>query len=284
MSELILDATVQEPPPGPFPGLALALPPGLLTPEQAAGRYVLARCGAQSPEERAEEWSIYLRRPLFVAGQGRLHSPAEPPGEAWHFLLPASVTAAPGDPGYAWLARRRPGETMNLLGPFGNGFRLHPHSRNLLLLADRREESRADLDWLALLMPAVHPTLDRGGRVTLLLRQRESPAPELVRSLPLAVEIQTASSDSEWRALLEPGLAWADQVLAGLPQAGYAELAQAVRQARFRLEEGFVQVLVQADLVCATGACLACVVPLPGGGLTRACIHGPVFDLTRLAA
>ena len=284
MTELTLDATVQEPPPGPVTGLALALPPGLLTPEQAAGRYFLARCGAQSPTERAEEWSIYLRRPLFVAGQGRLASRTEPPGEVWHFLLPGPMPGPLQDPGYAWLARRRPGETVNLLGPFGNGFRLHGHSRNLLLLAEPRDGPATDPDWLALLLPTVHPMLDRGGRVTLLLRQREPLAPGLVRSLPLAVEIQTASSESEWRALLEPALAWADQVLAGLPREGYPELAQAVSQVRFRLEEGFVQVLVQADLVCATGACLACVVPLPGGGLTRACVHGPVFDLTRLVA
>jgi len=278
VSDVTFTATVQERVPGPFTGLALALPPGLLTPEQAPGRYVLARCGAQSREERAEEWSIYLRRPLFVAGQGRLAHRMDPPREVWHFLLPTPAEGIPTDPGMAWLARRQPGEPVNLLGPFGNGFRLHPHSRNLLLLADRTRGP----DWLALLMPAVHPMLDRGGRVTLLLNGAGPLPPALVRSLPLPVEIQTARSRSEWRALLESTLAWADQVMAGLPREDYLELAQAVRQVRFRLEEGFVQVLVQADLVCGTGACLACVVPLPGGGLTRACVHGPVFDLTRL--
>jgi dihydroorotate dehydrogenase electron transfer subunit len=40
---------------------------------------------------------------------------------------------------------------------------------------------------------------------------------------------------------------------------------------------------VDADLACGYGACLACVVPLANGSLTRACVHGPVFDLLELA-
>ena len=51
---------------------------------------------------------------------------------------------------------------------------------------------------------------------------------------------------------------------------------------RLRVEPDFAYLLVQADLLCGSGACLACVVPTAGGGLTRTCVHGPVFDLTRL--
>jgi len=66
------------------------------------------------------------------------------------------------------------------------------------------------------------------------------------------------------------------------PIAGLARVAGLVRERRFRLEEGFAQALVEADLVCGVGACLSCVVPLSSGGLTRACTHGPVLDLVRL--
>ena len=52
---------------------------------------------------------------------------------------------------------------------------------------------------------------------------------------------------------------------------------------RLRLESGFALALVESDLACGYGACLACVVPLAGGSLTRACVHGPVFDLLELA-
>lgn len=48
--------------------LALHLPVGL-SQNIGAGRYVLARCGAATPAERAEQWQIYLRRPLFFAGR-----------------------------------------------------------------------------------------------------------------------------------------------------------------------------------------------------------------------
>jgi len=73
----------------------------------------------------------------------------------------------------------------------------------------------------------------------------------------------------------------------------YQHLAYEIQQRRYRLEAGFAQVLVDADLMCGVGACLACVVPTAGGGFTRACVHGrftracvhgPVLDLTRLAS
>jgi aerobic-type carbon monoxide dehydrogenase small subunit (CoxS/CutS family) len=49
-----------------------------------------------------------------------------------------------------------------------------------------------------------------------------------------------------------------------------------------RLEQGFAQALIQVELPCGVGACLACTIPLPNGSRTRACVHGPVFDLTTL--
>ena len=78
-------------------------------------------------------------------------------------------------------------------------------------------------------------------------------------------------------------LAWADLLCVASPTLQPELLAQSIRTARFRLEEGFAQILVDADLVCGVGACLACVVPTAGGGLTRACVHGPVIDLVKLA-
>ena len=60
------------------------------------------------------------------------------------------------------------------------------------------------------------------------------------------------------------------------------DLAEIIRNRRFRLEENYAHMLVRADLACGYGACLACVVPTANGGVTRACVHGPVIDLTRL--
>jgi hypothetical protein len=51
-----------------------------------------------------------------------------------------------------------------------------------------------------------------------------------------------------------------------------------------RIEKGLVQCLVDARLACGYGACLACLTPLANGRWTRACVHGPVFDLASLSS
>jgi dihydroorotate dehydrogenase electron transfer subunit len=121
--------------------------------------------------------------------------------------------------------------------------------------------------------------LDQGGRVTLLLRLDE-PLPDAVRDrLPILVELRLAHDETTWQQQLAETIRWADQVAAALPNAAYPLLAQTIRQRRVRLDRGFAQVFVQADLACGVGACLACTIPLPDGSRTRACVHGPVFDL-----
>lgn len=255
----------------------VALPSGLASSgELLAGRYFLARCGTHANAERDEAWSIYLRRPLFVV-EYRIR----PEGEEWRFSLSSPAPAHPHavtDPGYAWLARQPRQGPINLIGPLGNGFSLHPHSRNFLLLADLTDNP----GWLDLLRPSMDPLLDRGNRVTLLVHTAETLPDALLSRLPIDVEVRTVASDAEWDEALHETVRWADQIYAGISSRSYLSLAEKIRNRRFRLEEGFTQVLVQADLVCGTGACLACIVPLRSGSFTRACVHGPVFDLTRL--
>lgn len=250
--------------------------PARLRQQHTAGRYFLARCGAQTPTERAENWQIYFRRPLFVCGlQSQLSDLAEaehhPSFDRWHLLLP------PGDdPGYRWLRGLGPGETVNLMGPLGNGFSLAQECRNLLILT---EPAR-----LPALLPIVEQMLDRNGRVTVIIRDNDggNPTP-LLALLPLAVEVRLAASTEQWRRHVDDAVPWADQICATLPPSQYRTLAEIIVGRRFRLEQGFAQMLVHADLVCGVGACLACVVPTANGSVTRACVHGPVLDLTRLS-
>jgi dihydroorotate dehydrogenase electron transfer subunit len=124
--------------------------------------------------------------------------------------------------------------------------------------------------------------LDRGGKVSVLL-WASGPIDERLRAaLPLAVEFHQAGMRAEWDALLAAALPWADQVAGWLPMPALPALADQIRARRLRLEPGFALMLVDADLACGYGACLACVVPLASGSLTRACVHGPVFDLAEL--
>ncbi|MEZ4832412.1 MAG: hypothetical protein R2873_10500 [Caldilineaceae bacterium] len=250
--------------------LRVLTPAGLLDERmEAAGRYVLARCAAESGVLRGEDWGIYARRPLFIAGRM-----AWADEEEWSLFVPNRAD----DPGYAWLATRPAGSTINLLGPLGNGFQIHAQSRNLALVADlRRPEGQ--LSWL---MPLVEPMIARGGRVTLVIRSDAPLSPALLDTLPLALEVHAADSDDGWRQILGEAVKWADQVCAALPSADFSSLHELLRGHRFHVDSGFCQVLVHADLLCGVGACLACVVPLPRGGWTRACVHGPVFDLNQL--
>ncbi|MBW7884120.1 MAG: hypothetical protein H3C34_16050 [Caldilineaceae bacterium] len=247
--------------------ITLTLPAGLPA-DRLAGRYMLARCGVQSEWERTHNWHLYLRRPLFVAGHRQ--TPGEQSTqEEWRFCLPFA-----GDPGYAWLAAQPPGTAVNLIGPLGNGFVLPDHARHLLVAA---EPAR-----LPALLPLIDDMLDRGGQVTIAIRSTTSVPASLLSALPVAVEIRHAATDEEWAALLEATLLWADQLAGWLPWPHLPSLAAQIRNIRMRLEKGFAHCLVDSDLACGYGACLACAVPLAQGKVTRACVHGPVFDLRDL--
>lgn len=279
----------------------------------SAGRYFLARCGAQSPMERATQWGIYFRRPLFVAnttheqaGQVQFAIPYHPfisvdsgiadrvPDQSAEINDSRDVPRIV-DPGYAWLASLADQESVNLMGPFGQGFEIGLDQRNLLLVAE---------GWrVAKLLPLVEEMLNRGGRVTMLVTVdsgqensasvggQSTPPPSvserdmqswLLTKLPIAVELRLATSDQEFQAEMGATLKWADQLCAALPEARLSALAMLIRDKRFHLQEGFAQVLVDADLICGVGACLACVVGTANGSHTRSCVHGPVFDLTKL--
>lgn len=257
--------------------LSLYLPAGLAQ-EGICGRFFLARCGAITEEERANQWEIYRRRPLYAAMH---HQIVEPQGiDQWDLWLPLDKAACAVDPGYRWLIDLPIGTPVNLLGPFGQSYTLTLHSRNLLLIAS--------LATLPFLLGLVDQMLDQGGRVTLLLRQEITDGNQaydisaLVEQLPIAVEVRQANSTEQWQDQLSETVRWADQIAIALLSPNVVQLRQELQQHRFRLEPGFVQIWISSDLLCGVGACLACVVTTRDGGYTRACIHGPVFDLLAL--
>ncbi len=217
-----------------------------------------------------------MRRPLFPAA-----GPQQLPGEPyalWRLTAPLS-----DDPGLAWLAARQAGETINLAGPYGSGFPLLPLTRRLLLVADAPH--------LGIVLPLVDAALDRGGQVSLLLLEDNSDAvavdsdalavAALRRGLPLAVEFHRLPAHGSEQEM-DGALRWSDQVCTAIAAVHLPAVADAIRRVRVRFDAGFAFSFVAADLACGYGACLACVVPLANGNLTRACLHGPVFDLLEL--
>jgi dihydroorotate dehydrogenase electron transfer subunit len=249
--------------------LPVHLPGGLAT-TGVNGRYFLARCGIQDETTRWLDWQIYLRRPLFGMRKLMGHDPATDAGDRWVFHIPVNK-----DPGFRWLLQQPVGQTLNLLGPFGQGFTLQPQNRNLLLLADATR--------VPLLFALSEAMLDRGGRVTLLVRGNGEEISILTPLLPLPIEVRQATSATQWEEQIAELTPWADQIALALPKAQLPVVAGIVRRRRFRVEPGFAQALIEADLVCGVGACLACVVPVRDGGYTRACVHGPVMDLMTIS-
>lgn len=274
-----------------FPGqpFALRLPPGLVPSSQPiGGRYFLVRCSSAVGIEREGDWSVFLRRALFICGRQTVEQ-----AERWQLFLP-SIPEEPGirpqsrdrygapsaDSGVAWLAERGPGDLLNLTGPCGNGFTLPAGPHNLLLVVDIRNGP----DWFWKLLALAELGLDKGGRVTILiLAEASSAAAKLVPWLPLQAEVRVAVTPRQWTDSLRRTLQWADQVCAGVPSESYHELRHLIRETRIRVDRSFAQILVESDLLCGFGACLVCAVPTARGGNTRACIHGPVFDLTEIA-
>jgi len=225
------------------------------------GQFALVRCAEEG------SWDPLLRRPLALHRLIR---------QAGQVELLVRVVGR----GTAWLAVRRPGERLDLLGPLGQGFSLKRNTRNLLLVAGGMG--------IAPLVALAEEGLRRGCAVVLALgaRSREDLYPTAL--LPPQVELHLATEDGTAGRtgpvtilLADPELGllpWADQVMACGPRPMLEEVAAVVRAGRMHLPAGFAQVSLEEHMACGVGACLGCVVPTRKG-YRRVCRDGPVFDL-----
>lgn len=225
------------------------------------GQFVMVRCADEGSADPL------LRRPLA------LHRLEPGPGRVE--LLVRVVGR-----GTAWLAVRRAGEPLDILGPLGRGFSIEHKTRNLLLVAGGMG--------IAPLLAAADEGLARGCAVTLVLGARTQGELYPPALIPPPVEVHLATDDGSCgqsclaTAVLEDAalglLPWADQVLACGPRPMLAALAAVVRAGRLRPRAGFAQVALESAMACGVGVCLGCVVRTHKG-LQRVCEDGPVFDL-----
>jgi len=226
-----------------------------------AGQFVHVRPG--------ERFDPLLRRPYSFHGIDR---------RAGEIQLLVKALGSGGD----WIAMRRPGDALDLLGPLGTSFVVHRASSHLLLVAGgtgiapmkvlaEQEAARRDV------------TLVMGGRSIHYLW----PA----HRLPPAVEYVTTTEDGSFGVrgrvtdVLPEYLAWADQLCACGPWPMLAaigrmreEAARSTSVVAGRDVLMDAQIAVEQHMGCAMGVCRACVI-VTSDGNARVCREGPVFSL-----
>jgi len=216
------------------------------------GQFVMVRCGDG-------DYPL-LRRPLSI------HRTAGGKQIALLFSVVGSGTAL--------LSRCQPGESLDLLGPLGKGFRIHPDSHSLLLIAGG--VGIAPLVFLA------DEALSQGRRVCLSVGAPDASSLYPRSLLPAPVDSVVATEDgSEGRKgivtdLVGDRINQVDQVFACGPLSMYQTIAA------HGLSRGkSVQVSLEVVMGCGLGACYGCTVKTRRG-LRQVCQDGPVLELDDL--
>jgi dihydroorotate dehydrogenase electron transfer subunit len=234
--------------------------------EQArAGQFVHVRPGVG--------WDPLLRRPYSFCRIDRRDGEIE-------------LIVKPLGPGGLWIAERRPGDALDLLGPLGTSFVVRRDTRNLLLVAGGTgiAPMRVIAEQEA---PRRNVTLVMGGRSVAHLWPSDR--------LPPTVEYVTTTDDGSFGTrgrvtdVLPDLLAWADQLLACGPWPMLAALGR-LRDAAERAAATYpgrrtlleAQIAVEQHMGCAMGVCRACVI-VTSEGNARVCREGPVFPLGDIA-
>lgn len=210
----------------------------------------LARALAPGRAILVESSHTYLRRPAW---------PCALEGDAFAILVNA-------DPA----PRVRIGESLDVLGPIGRGFRIDGASRNILLVASGTSAHVPDIGPLLALLDRV---LIERRSVTLAYAASSIDTAYPIAELPPAIEVIRAV-DAGVIDRLPDAIAWADQVFACGPLDFAARLAERIESVRVRVLRGFAQILHPVDLPCGAGACGLC-----RSGARLACLDGPVFEL-----
>lgn len=213
------------------------------------GQYVMVRCG--------EGHELTLRRPLAI-----------------HRISQDSIALlfAVVGRGTSWLSQRREGEAVDLFGPLGNGFEVHPSSKNVLLAAGGMG--------IAPLLALAEEALTAGREVTLLTGNKTAALVYPQHLLPHGLKPVIATDDGslgkkgQLTDLLPEFIPGADQIFACGPISMYRTMASMPKE----FVDKPVQVLLETVLGCGVGACLGCTIETRQGQ-RLVCKDGPVFEL-----
>ena len=215
------------------------------------GQFVMVRCGDH-----------VLRRPLSIH---QLVNENRKVKLAFLFTVAGKGTK--------WLSHRQVGDNINLLGPLGNGYSIHPAAHHLLLVAGGI--GIAPLCFLA------QEALSRDCSVTLLLGASTASQLYPRNLLPPEAKIITTTEDGTAGKkgmitdLMPDFIGWADQMFACGPLPMYQTMATQNQQL---LKTKPTQVSMEMRMGCGLGTCYSCTIKTRRG-LKQVCKDGTVFDL-----
>jgi dihydroorotate dehydrogenase electron transfer subunit len=234
-------------------------------------------------------WAIHLRAPQ-IARESR-------PGQFVHVRLsdgidpllrrPMSIYRIGPDTidllvrmtgrGSRMMVERPAGETLDCLGPLGNGFTVHPTTRNLLMVGGG--------SGVAPLVALAEQSVAKELSVVLLFGARSADRVFPSSLLPPEVEYAVATNDGSMGRqgmvtdLMTDYLGWADAVYACGPHQMFLSMLDVAR--RVNLQKS-VQVSMEENMACGVGACFGCVVETRRGEMKSVCEDGPVFEMRHL--
>ncbi|MBN2076925.1 MAG: dihydroorotate dehydrogenase electron transfer subunit [Dehalococcoidales bacterium] len=171
--------------------------------------------------------------------------------------------------GTQWLSERKPGDTVRILGPLGNGFTIDETSHNILLVGGGM--GIAPLVFLA------EESVKEGKTVTLMYG---TPGKDRypVESTLQGVTVINATEDGSTghhgmiTELIPEYLDEADQVFICGPSAMYKHI-----NSQNIIKDKPVQVSLEVRMACGRGICYGCTIQTLNG-TKRVCEDGPVFD------
>ncbi len=211
-----------------------------------------------------DEGEVWFRRPQSVYRVARSSGRIE-------FLYKVVGRGTKG------LAMLEPGDTLNMLGPLGVGFKLEPGWRNVVVLGRGVG--------LATMAPISQLAGERGVRVTAILSARSEELAmaadlfETVGTVIKMLDTDGTSAVGNVEAILRRLIA--EKKADAFFTCGSNRLMQLMK--RLGKEHGIPgQMAMEQIMACGLGPCYICVRTFEVNGkleMRRVCIEGPVFDL-----
>jgi len=178
--------------------------------------------------------------------------------------------------GTIWLSQRQKGESLDLLGPLGNGFHLDSKYRSLLLIAGGLG--------IAPLAGLANQAIASGRQVTLLMGANRADQLYPTHLLPSGLRIVMSTEDGSAGQkglitdFISKYVSKADAVFTCGPVPMYKTLSRLTTEI---CPDKPIQVSLETRMGCGLGGCFGCTIKT-SAGMKRVCRDGPVFELKEI--